>query len=314
MYKKINHKASSNIGKAYFIISMALVVVTILFILSVIFYYGTDIVSWEFLTSEPNASAFEMESGGILTPIIGTTLLTILGIAVAFPFALSTAIFLVFYSKKGLFKSLVKIAVDILSGVPTVVIALFALVIFTQPQLSFLSVMIEDVEDTSRAYGRSFLVSGITMAIMVLPFVIKSMEEALKSVPTSYLDASYALGASKWRTISKVALGSARDGLVTGTILGMGRIIGDTSIVWLTLGGTLRMTGIQPWYSPENWMSTLQNTGSTLTSFIYFASPAGEGNSIEVAFGASIILILIIIILNILASLIGYFGGGSNEI
>jgi len=313
MYKKINHKTGSNIGKAYFIISMALVVFTILFILSVIFYYGIDIVSWEFLTSEPNASAFEMESGGILTPIIGTTLLTVLGITVAFPFALSTAIFLVFYSKKGLFKSLVKIAVDILSGVPTVVIALFALVIFTQPQLSFLSIMIEGVEDTSRAYGRSFLVGGITMAIMVLPFVIKSMEEALKSVPASYLDASYALGASKWRTISKVALGSARDGLVTGTILGMGRIIGDTSIVWLTLGGTMRMTGIQPWYSPENWISTLQNTGSTLTSFIYFASPAGEGNSIEVAFGASIILILIIIILNILASLIGYFGGGSHE-
>jgi phosphate transport system permease protein len=313
MYKKIDYKLSSNIGKVYFIISMAIIVCAILFILSVIFYYGIDTVSWNFLTSEPNASAFDMESGGILTPIIGTALLTILGIVVAFPFALSTAIFLVFYSKKGLFKDLVKIAVDILAGVPTVVIALFALVVFTQPQLSFLSVMIEGVEGTNRAYGRSFLVGGITMAIMVLPFVIKSMEEALKTVPASYLDASYALGASKWRTITKVAISSARDGIITGTILGMGRIIGDTSIVWLTLGGTLRMTGIQPWYSPENWLSTLQNTGSTLTSYIYFSSPAGEGNSIEVAFGASIVLIMIIIILNILASLIGYFGGNNNE-
>jgi len=313
MIKKINHKISSNIGKSYCIISMAMIVCVFAFILSVIFYYGADTVSWHFLTSEPNPSAFDAESGGIITPIIGTSLLTIIGIVMAFPFALSTAIFLVFYSKKGLFKNLVKIAVDILSGVPTVVIALFALVIFTQPQMSFLSVLIEGVEGTNRAYGRSFLVGGITMAIMILPFVIKSMEEALRSVPASYIDASFALGASKWRTVSKVALASASDGIVTGTILGMGRIIGDTAIVWLTLGGTLRMTGMQPWYSVENWMSTLKNTGSTLTSYIYFASPAGEGNSLKVAFGASIVLIIIIIILNLIATIIGHMGGNNNE-
>jgi phosphate transport system permease protein len=84
----------------------------------------------------------------------------------------------------------------------------------------------------------------------------------------------------------------------------MGRIIGDTAIVWLVLGGSIRMTGTQPWYLPQNWLSTLKNTGSTLTSYIYYTSPAGEGNMIEKAFGASFILIVIIIILNMFA---GFF-------
>jgi phosphate transport system permease protein len=162
---------------------------------------------------------------------------------------------------------------------------------------------------TLRSYGRSFLVAGITMAVMVLPFVIKSMEEAMKAVPPSYIDASLALGATKWRTISKVVLKAARDGLVTGVILGMGRIIGDTAIVWLALGGSVRMTGNQPWYSPENWLSTLRSGGGTLTTYIYYTSPAGEGNQFDVAFGASLVLIAVIVLLNIIAAVIGKAGG-----
>jgi phosphate transport system permease protein len=88
----------------------------------------------------------------------------------------------------------------------------------------------------------------------------------------------------------------------------MGRIVGDTAIVWLTLGGTLRMTGIQPWYAPENWLSTVQNTGSTLTSYIFYTSPAGEGNLPSVSFGASLVLIIIIILLNIITDYIGSIG------
>ncbi|MCL2166810.1 MAG: hypothetical protein FWH49_05925, partial [Clostridiales bacterium] len=95
------------------------------------------------------------------------------------------------------------------------------------------------------------------------------------------------------------------------TILGMGRIIGDTAIVWLVLGGTIRMTGLQPWYAVENWWSTLTNTGCTLTSYIYFTSPAGEGNHYTVAFGASLVLIAMILLLNLAAALIG--GIGANK-
>lgn len=360
--KQKKHTVFSAAGTVYSYISMALIVCVLAFIIIVVFRYGWGVLSFKFLTTEPNPSALDAASGGILTPIIGTFILTIIGIAIAFPFALATAIYLCFYAKQGVFRTLVKSAVDILAGVPTIVIALFALVIFTMPQMGFLSVMIEhdtgvavepandsiidewgddwivddwddgwviddwgnewvadeligetQIEQTEvneikiarKAYGRSFLVAGITMAIMILPFVIKSMEEALKTVPQSYIDAALALGASKWRTIYKIVLTAARDGLITGVILGMGRIIGDTAIVWLTLGGGLRMTGNQPWFSPENWLSTLKNGGCTLTTYIYYTSPAGEGNQFDVAFGASITLIAIIILLNITATIIG---------
>ena len=372
--KRKTHKAFSATGTAYSYISMAMIICVLAFIIIIILRYGAGVLSLGFLTTEPNPSALDAASGGILTPMIGTFILTIIGIAISFPFALATAIYLAYYAKKNIFTMLVKSAVDILAGVPTVVIGLAALVIFTMPQTAFLSVLVEhessgaivesvedifddwsdewgdgwvfddwefdswdddwisdewedniaayDTEDiiddaifyaapeahASRAFGRSFLVAGITMAAMILPFVIKSMEESLKAVPQAYIDAALALGATKWRTISKIALLAARDGLITGVILGMGRIIGDTAIVWLTLGGGLRMTGAQPWFLPDNWLSTLRNSGSTLTTYIYYTSPAGEGNQFDVAFGASITLIVIIILLNIIATAIGKAG------
>ena len=423
-----SHALFNIVGEVYTYISMAIIICVIAFILIVTIKYGWGVLTPHFLLTEPNPSALDAASGGILTPIIGTLILTLIGIAISFPFSLATAIYLCFYSQKGLFKTLVKSAVDILSGVPTIVIALFALVIFTLPQMGFLSAVVDtrvnalngamlvyrygstlievgfeenlaltrtakqsaetigtafnqalrtsgvptgavsvetlngkviigvaataaspleyiscskesvaaalglvtgviinpgdrieytaDVSQLTdgkvRSYGRSFLVCGITMAIMILPFVIKSMEEALKSVPTSYIDAALALGASKWRTISKVVLRAARDGLITGVILGMGRIVGDTAIVWLTLGGSIRMTGAQPWFSPENWVSTLKNGGGTLTTYIYYTSPAGEGNHFDVAFGASLVLIFMIILLNIFAVFVGKAGVKEN--
>lgn len=301
------HTVDSGIGYAYSWLSIAMVTAVCLFIVLNVLYLGIDVISLDFLVKEPNPSAMNTDAGGILTPMIGTALLTLIGIAIALPLSLSTVVYLCFYSKKGIFNSLVTTAIDILAGVPTIVVALFAVAIFTQPWLGFLSTSIEGVEG-GRAYGRSFLVAGITMAVMILPFMTKSIEQSLKTVPPSYLEGSLSLGASKWRTISKIALHSARPGIVTGVILGMGRIIGDTAIVWLALGGTLRMTGIQPWWQPQNWLSTLRNTGSTLTSYIFYTSPAGEGNSYEVAFGASFVLIVIILILNAATALIGGAG------
>ena len=308
MLRGRTHRLGNACGSAGSFIAMAMIICVCAFIFIIIFYYGAGAISWQFLTTEPNPSAIHTESGGVLTPMLGTILLTVIGILIALPFALATAIYLCFYARKGVFKTLVKGGVDILSGVPTIVIALFALVIFTQPYMAFLSSAVEGVVGSNRAYGKSFLVAGVTMAIMILPFVIKAMEESLKNVPQSYIDGAYALGTTKWGAIHKVVLKSARDGLVTGTILGMGRIIGDTAIVWLALGGTIRMTGQQPWYAIQNWWSTLTNTGCTLTSYIYFTSPAGEGNNYTVAFGASLVLIAIIIILNLTATLIGSIG------
>jgi phosphate transport system permease protein len=305
--KSKKHYVDSVAGYIYSWVSIGLVVAVCLFIVVNVLYLGIDVISLDFLIKPPSSSARDAITGGILTPMVGTILLTVIGTLISLPLCLSAAIFMCYYSKKGVLKTLIESAVDILAGVPTVVIALFSVAVFTQPWLSFLSSRIETGE-ISKAYGKSFLVAGITMAIMILPFVTKSILEALKSVPAGHIEGSLALGAAKWRTITKISLLSAKEGIITGVILGMGRIIGDTAIVWLALGGTLRMTGVQPWWQPQNWLSTLQNTGSTLTSYIYYTSPAGEGNSFDVAFGASFVLIVIIILLNAVVGVIGNIG------
>lgn len=297
-----NKRIGDFIGKFLSWLASSLTIAVCLGIIVYLFIKGNSQINLGFLIHEPGVSK-EVLNTGISTPIVGTLLLTAIGTIVALPWALGTAIYLSEYAPKNKLTEGFRLGIDVLSGVPTIVIAIFGLAIFTNPSFGFLSSMVEGVKDTNRAFGRSFLVCGITMAVMILPFVIKACEEALKSVPGTYREASLAMGASKWYTNIKIVLPAAKNGIITGVILGMGRIIGDTAIVWLTLGGTIRMTGVQPWWSPVNWISSLRNTGSTLTSFIYYMSPAGEGNDKMKAFGASFVLIVIIILINLIADL-----------
>ncbi len=308
-----NRKVESLLGMSGSWLSVLLIMSACLFIIIYIMLEGAGVISLRFLTQEPSSSALSAKEGGILTPIIGTILLTVIGMLIAWPAALSTALFLVHDSRKGVFRDLIRIAIDILAGVPTVVVALFALALSTSPGLGFLSVTIENADGVNRSYGRSFLVAGIAMAVMVLPFVVKTAEEAIKAVPRQYYEASVALGATKWYTVRKIVLKTASPGLVTAVILGMGRIIGDTAIVLITLGGTLRMTGLQPWWMPDNWISTIRNTGCTLTSYILYTSPAGEGNNSDVSFGASFVLVGVILLLNGIAALAGGSGKSAGR-
>ncbi|MDR2615633.1 MAG: ABC transporter permease subunit, partial [Oscillospiraceae bacterium] len=257
-----NHGFTAALGHIYAWLTAAAIAATALFIVLAVVIMGAGAISPEFLTSEPSASAIDPGAdGGVLTPIVGTVVLTAIGIGIALPVSLATAIYITFYARRGAAGGGIGLAVDVLAGVPTVVIALFALAVFTRPAFTFLSTPVVTGGVAARAYGRSFLVAGVAMAVMILPFVVKSMAEALRTVPGEYLDGALALGATKWRVISRVALPAARRGIITGTVLGMGRIMGDTAIVWLALGGSLRMTGPRPWYAPANWLDTLRNAG-----------------------------------------------------
>jgi len=277
----------------------SLTIAACLGIIIYVFVMGYKSLNLNFIFTEPNPTQDESMVGGISTPIAGTLLLTAIGTLLAFPWALGTAIYLSEYAKKNIITQLFRLGIDVLAGVPTIVIAIFGVAIFSNPFFGFLSSKVE-VEGVSKVFGKSFFVAGITMAIMILPFVIKTCEEAIKSVPDSYREGSLAMGASKWYTIIKIVIPSASNGIIAAIVLGMGRIIGDTAIVVLTLGATIRMTGLQPWWTPDNWISTLQNTGSTLTTYIYHMSPAGYGNMPEKAFGASLVLIVVIILLNLM--------------
>ncbi len=267
---------------------------------------GVHVLNWQFLFTEPKPSLNEALTGGILSPLAGTLLLVVMGILFTIPWAGATAIYLAEYAGENRIVDALRTGIDVLAGVPTIVFAIFGLAIFTLPQLSFFSTMVQGVAN-AQAFGRSFLVAAITMSMMVLPFVIKSMEEAIRAVPPTYKEASYALGASKWSTISRVLLPAARAGIITGVVLGIGRIAGDTAIVWLCLGGSMTMGGTQPWWQPQHWLSIFQHTGSTLTSYVYFSSPAGEGNAPDKAFGAGLVLILIILLLNAIVDYLGRF-------
>ena len=287
-------------------LSGIMVIIICVLILVFLLLNGLHVISLDFLLQNPQPSLIENLTGGIFTPIIGTILLVVLGIIISTPWALATAIYLAEYAEDDLFTNTLRTGIDILSGVPTIVFGIFGLAIFTHPNLYFFSSIVEGVEN-AKAFGRSFFVAAIVMSMMVLPFVIKSIEESIRSVPTTYRNASLSLGISKWRTIRKVIIPTAFTGIITGIVLAIGRIAGDTAIVWLCLGGSITLTGVQPWWHPQNWLSTLQNSGATLTTYIYYSSPAGEGNAASKAFGAAVVLIIIVLFLNAVIDYLGRF-------
>lgn len=263
---------------------------------------GLPAVSWEFMSQSPEMSLLGRGlTGGILSPLLGTLVLITLGIMLALPWAAAMAVYYAEYAADSWWASLLRLGNDVLAGVPTIVLALFGLVIFSYSQLSFLSIRIEGVENGG-AFGRSYLAASITMAVMVLPFVTKALEEAIIAVPSTYREAAYALGVSKWRTIQKVVLPDAYRGVVSGVILGVGRIASDTAIVWFCLGATITYSGPENWWLPQNWAATLRSAGSTLTSYIYYASPVGLGDNAERAYGAALLLIIIILLFNAAAN------------
>ncbi len=150
-------------------------------------------------------------------------------------------------------------------------LAIFGLILFSQQLFSSLSFTAEG----GAVFGRSFFAASAMMALIALPLIVGATREALQAIPRHVREASYALGKTKAATIRRVLLPAARPGIATGTALGMGRIAGDTAIVVILLGASLQLTGaggLEP-------LDTLRGTGSTLTSYVFVNSPAGEGNA-----------------------------------
>jgi len=255
---------------------------------------GFGTLSLTFITDDARLGPFDQGiAGGIRSPIAGTLIVTALGIAIALPLGIATAVFLTEYRRPVLLARIVGGSVDLLFGVPAVVFALVALAAFTTPWLSPLST---EVTTSGRAYGRSFLVAGIMMSLLALPPITRATQESIAAVPTDLREASYALGKGQLATIRRVVIPGARPGIATGTILGAARIAADTAIAYIVLGGTFFMPA--GWYAPSHWSQTLQETGPTLTSYIYYASPAGEGSDRGAALGAAFVLIVLMLLVN----------------
>lgn len=240
---------------------------TLFFILFFILKNGLPVLSLSFLTTNPKDMG---RSGGIFSTIIGTIALVIMAILIATPLGVGSAIFLNEYTREGRITRIIRFGADCLAGIPSIIFGLFGFILFV----------------TKLKFGWSILSGSLTLASMILPTIIRTSEEAMKSVPRSYREVSYSLGSTKWQMVARVVLPSALPGIITGIILSAGRSIGETAAVIFTAGSALRI--------PTSIFS------SSRTMAVHFYVLAREGISLSNAYGTAAILIIAILIINII--------------
>jgi phosphate transport system permease protein len=221
-----------------------------------------------FLDSQKNMG----REGGIFPTIIGTMALTAVAIFIATPLGVGTAIFLREYTRESRISRIIRFGTDCLAGVPSIIFGLFGFVFF----VIYLNM------------GWSILSGGLTLAAMILPTIISTAEEAIKTIPDSYREVSYSLGGTKWQTVTRAILPSAIPGIFTGIILSIGRSIGETAAVILTAGSSLLM--------PTSLFSPIR------TMSVHFYILAREGISMEMAYGTGAALILLVLLINTVAN------------
>ncbi len=253
-------------------------IIPTLFFLGTIIYFicikGISIISWEFLTEVPRRG---MTEGGVAPAIVGTLYLTIGAILFSLPLGLACAIYLCEYSPKGYVVNIIRMSINNLAGVPSVVFGLFGLAVFVK----FLG------------FGVSILSGSLTLGIMVLPQIISASQEALIAVPQSYREASLALGANHWQTIKKIVLPSALPGILTGVILSIGRAAGETAPILFT-AATFYTRGY-----PDSIFSEVM----VLPYHIYALMTEGTHpeKQTAIAYGCALILMLLVLLMSALA-------------
>jgi phosphate transport system permease protein len=248
-------------------------VVMLIVILLFVGYHGIHILSWEFITQPPVEA---MTKGGIFPVIIGTILLTLICMIIVIPIGVTTAIFLAEYSRPGFVLNIVTMSIYTLAGVPSVVFGLFGLAVFV----------------VAFNFGISLLAGSLTLAIMILPYIISTSEEAIKAVPYSFREASLACGATKWQTIWKVVLPTALSGILTGSILGTAKVSGETAPIMFTAAA---------FFTPGIPKSLLEPV-MALPYHVYVLATAGTHieETRPIQYGTALTLIVIVLGMNLL--------------
>ncbi|MGO9753003.1 MAG: PstA family ABC transporter permease [Solirubrobacteraceae bacterium] len=263
---------------------------------------GIRYVRPSLLVTSPQVGFTQNETGGFLDPMLGTFLVAGIAIGIAAPVGIAFAVWLSEYSRPHWLARIAESTVEMLAGAPTIVLALFGILLFEAPALGFLSETVD-----GGVIGKSFFAAGAMLSLVALPLVVSTVREGLQAIPNHVREASYAVGKTKIATTRRVLLPAVRSSVITGTMLGVGRVIGDTAIIVLLLGDTQRLEGVG---SLPLW-STLRGTGSTLTSYIFDNAPTGELNQPNKAYAAAFVLIMIVLALNLLVDI---FGRRSREL
>ncbi|HEY3250530.1 MAG TPA: phosphate ABC transporter permease PstA [Ignavibacteria bacterium] len=251
-----------------------LVVAFIAYILFDIFFHGLPAISWKFLTASPEKSGAE---GGIFPAIIGTLYLVLGTILIALPLGMFSAIYLTEYAKQSRFTKTIRMAIVTLAGIPSIVFGLFGLGLFV----------------ITLNFGASILAGSITLACMILPIIIVASEEALKAVPQYMREGSLALGATKWETIYKNVLPYALPGMLTGSILGVGRAAGETAPILLTAAA---------FFLPELPSSIFDQVMALPYHLYILATQHPEAQKIlPMQYGTALVLLFLVVGLNLTA-------------
>jgi len=260
-------------------------------------YRGIQYLRPSLLFQRPAVSTTQNGSGGFLDPLEGTAILTVIGVVLAVPLAIGGALWIAEYGRPTWLARVIESSIEMVAGMPDIVIALFGLSIF---QLGIFAPFSFRASGGG-VFGRSFIAAGAMMSLIGLPPLFTATRDGLQAIPAHMREAAFALGKTRIATIRRVLLPSVRSNIATGITLGISRIIGDTAIIVLLLGETLRT---EPQGSAPI-VGLLRGTGSTLTSYIYDNSPAGEGAAPQKAYAAAFVLLMFVLALNLIVQRIG---------
>ena len=273
-------KAYNTGMRALIYIAAAIVVALLVFLLGYILYRGLPNLTWEFLTSEESVVR---DIQGIGPAILNTLYVIIATLIVVLPLGVGAAIYLTEYATNHKLVSAIEFATETLAGIPSIIYALVGVLVFAE----------------SLRLGKTLIAGAFTLVIMVLPTVIRTTQESLKTVPQSYREGSLGLGSGKWHMIRTVVLPSSIDGIVTGCILAIGRIVGESAVLLYTVGMSMQMqdffrNGVESFFSAS---------GSTLSVALYVYAKVRA--DFDLAFSVAVVLIVITLVINLAANLVG---------
>ena len=263
------------------ILCTALTAGLVLFLMGYVLVNGIPNISWELLSTKPS---YLTERIGILPDILNTLYIVLATLVLVLPLGVGAAIYLTEYAKNKRLVGMIEYAAETLSGIPSIIYGLVGMLLF------------------SNNFGTSLLAGALTLVIMNLPTVMRTTQESLKTVPQSYREGAFGLGAGKWRVIRTVVLPGCVDGVITGCILSVGRILGESAALLFTAGFAHALNGI---------VEGLTSPGATLTVALYvYAKEEGE---FQIAFAIAAILMILTLVINLSATLVGkYFAKRRN--
>lgn len=268
-------KLYETIMKTLMYTAVGIIVLSFIGLIGYILYRGIPYVTWELVSRKPSLIN---ETDGILPNILNTVYIIIMTLLIVLPIGVGSAVYLNEYAKNKKIVKIIELTAETLSGIPSIIYGLVGMLIFVQ----FFSL------------GTSLIAGALTLVIMTLPTIIRTTQESLKTVPDSYREGALALGSGKWHMIKSVVLPSSVEGIVTGCILSIGRIVGESAALLFTAGMANEI--ISPASAPLP-----NNAGSTLSVALYmYAKERGE---FDIAFAIAVILLLLTFIVNICAKL-----------